>query len=1250
MKRLLVGISLFAIVSAATYVAINSGEKLWFAVAATGVLGIAGMVLCLKRSRYAALFAAITLLMITGAAHGLHVISGTVDSDATGHIAYELRFEGPSLLPTLFGAVALLAFQGLLEIVERQPFQGMFSSMNLSWIKSAGPDATTVAHSTIGDRNTGQIAIGSGNTQIQFNTDIDSEIQSAADLLKDGKILSAKNAFSNLWKRYGSSLSDHQRYRISANLGIIASKTLQHQRAATLFDQAAELADDKNLADRWRAHAASQRGDRSAAVEIAQTVLDNDPTDKDAAALRILNDESSAETAEIRARLCEEIRNSIEVLHSCTVRESVHGRFELAERFAREANENHADNFDIQTELARAIVCRIQKKHGSHSRTEELSTVETEDLVYSIDLASAVIRSQTELDRTEVYSIRALARSLLGLRVEALADWAEAAASNKSIEKHLIPYALHLQEAGRKDDAIQLLKTALEKSSDLAGAIIYAELLRERNEPGDLNVAERALEDAIQKAVEVSSSDLCCALVELSQVLVGKANRFKDRLAETCRKLSDFGLRVVNCSFAIAQGNREEADFHASMAILELPTAADEYEVGQLAILFKQLERYAECANLLAGLCPTNRDSRQVRLLLDAARDAKLDTLVLQQSRGLRNHGVYAGYLVRSEAAVLSKYLAIDALTDLLDDFDRHCSGSSVLNWLRYVRSLAAVHIGYLEFVEPDPQKLPSAADIHLDDLSNLCKVLRYGAGIAVAIGQVYSLLRKNRSSPRIQQAFFALMSLADDHEQFDDPKTVCPGVAVLVTNASGVEKWYIIEDGDNPDSTQDEFAPDSAAVRPFIGKEVGDTVIFAHGPSADRFTIRQIMNKRNFTKVRIMETYPDAHPDDGFLIRYDTAGPDGEIDPRILGVQIGFWEERKAQSVEDYRRDVIPLVWLANAVNRPLASAWNHVAQTRELPFRVRSGEQNELDNVHETVSRNLPLVLGPTAAMTLLYTGFWRSMNSCGFDIVVPRAVLNDVWCLIADSPYRLDGGSTLRVLGDVPFIAEGNLEGWARHRFRVGQFLIWIQLNCRVVDCLALARISPARRELLEGLFGFSTASAIAVAADIGGALWTDDLPIAQVAREFGVAHRVWTLAVADECIANTSVEASVVLDLKTEMLGYGAVNLPLENAVFVLAGERTRWDPSEQPLRTICDWFANHRLRPEIVLGTLEELVVATHDNEMLWHQESATCRAMFSATRRRPDGDRLLRFLYARVPKLFRFEVVHQEKIRALIAK
>ena len=813
---------------------------------------------------------------------------------------------------------------------------------------------------------------------------------------------------------------------------------------------------------------------------------------------------------------------------------------------------------------------------------------------------------------------------------------------------------MRLHEAGREDEAIARLKPAVENCGDLTLASLYAELLHKRNDTGDRVTAALALSKTLKNAVDASSADLTTAFVDLASVSISAESSddsgFFDLLEQTRGRLSDIGWRTVLANAALAAGDETEADLQASLAILAFPTASHEFETGQLAITLNQLGRNAECANLMNSLCLPDRDSQQIRMLLEAAHNAELDELVLEHSRHLREHGVYVERLLKNEAAVLARYLAIDQLTELLKDAGGNCSSPAVLSWIRFMRSLAAVDVGRLELVESDPSRLPMAGDLHVENLANFSKVMRFGPGYREGIDQLYALMRTDRGAVIPQQVFFALMSLGGDQETIHDPDTVCSGAAVFVTQSSGPDRWCIIEEGEKADPTQNEFAVDSPVVKPLLGKRAGESAVVTSGLSTNTLTVRRIVDKRNYSKMRIMESYPDSHPDDGFLLRFDAAGPDGKLDPRILGVQMRYWEDEKRQQIEFYRQHVVPLSWIARAANRPLASAWMHVTRTVDLPLRIVVGTEKEISQAAEALQSDLPLVLEPTAAMTILYTGFWKCLKNTGIEIIVPMAVLNDVWCLIADSPYQSDGGSTLQVAGDRAYAEDGNLEGWARHRWRVGLFLLWLQRDCRLVDCLPLAKIAPQRRKTLINVFGFSATSAIAVAADSRAALWTDDLAVASAAAEFGVSHRVWTPAVADDCVTRGTVDESEALALRTDMLSYGAINLPLDPAVLLQAGERAQWDPRESPLQGICRWFANPDLVAGFVLQVLTASLSALHQRDLMWHQEEATCLAMFRATSQRPDGNALLKALHQEIPNLFRLEVIHQDRVQGLIKR
>lgn len=101
--------------------------------------------------------------------------------------------------------------------------------------------------------------------------------------------------------------------------------------------------------------------------------------------------------------------------------------------------------------------------------------------------------------------------------------------------------------------------------------------------------------------------------------------------------------------------------------------------------------------------------------------------------------------------------------------------------------------------------------------------------------------------------------------------------------------------------------------------------------------------------------------------------------------------------------------------------------------------------------------------------------------------------------------------------------------RQQQRVDTFLARIRSLVTVKPREGFARRRPEQREELIVLFGEPTAAAIGEAAATGAVLWTDDIAVAEVAKELVGEKRVWTQLVFRELVGQGDLPAEPYNDL-------------------------------------------------------------------------------------------------------------------------
>jgi hypothetical protein len=268
----------------------------------------------------------------------------------------------------------------------------------------------------------------------------------------------------------------------------------------------------------------------------------------------------------------------------------------------------------------------------------------------------------------------------------------------------------------------------------------------------------------------------------------------------------------------------------------------------------------------------------------------------------------------------------------------------------------------------------------------------------------------------------------------------------------------------------------------------------------------------------------------------------------------------------------------------------------------------------------------------------------------LIVPAALLNDIYCLLADERLDTEESGSMQVTGDTPYYLSHDVEAQARYRWRIGRFYLWLKKNCRIVGSRALATLEPAERTRLVGALGFSAASAIAIAADQNAALWTDEFIASKVAQVHSVQLRVWTLRLIEVLHERGAISEQQNNDTGCDLLASGSRHFLLPERIIARALERSSSDPNVWPLNGICRWFANGTTPPEVVLTTLCVFLKMLHSRTRLISQEDAVVDAVMRALSEHPAHVDIGVALIGQLETLFRFEIHYRGRPAARITQ
>lgn len=511
-----------------------------------------------------------------------------------------------------------------------------------------------------------------------------------------------------------------------------------------------------------------------------------------------------------------------------------------------------------------------------------------------------------------------------------------------------------------------------------------------------------------------------------------------------------------------------------------------------------------------------------------------------------------------------------------------------------------------------------------------------------------YELVRHHYNDATARQAYVGTIGVGDDrNDLFPDPATVAPACAVKYkADDSGEEKWVIVEDGIDPQSERQEIGADHLWAKEMAGKAVGEQFHLRRDPIQSRTaTIQGICSKYIYRKFEILDSWEDRFPEQFFIRKYTfPTKEDGSPDISLILKALDLKEQQKEEMHALYRDNPISATTFARFADAGLLESLSHLASEGTLPIRCCKGTTEELEQAEKAFANTGLLVLDPSALATLFFSGQYEHLQLLPGKCVVCESSLEEYLELQKKFANHAHGFA-VKFKGKYLFREDDPQERQRQER-RLAKFLGKIRSLVTMKSGESLAGVSPERREEMIGLFGQPTAESIAEAASTGAVLWTDDIAVAEVARERArVEKRVWT-----QLVFRSTADRDKYADLTLFLLQWRYFFTRVEPDVVLTACRIASWSPEAPPLKQVIEWLGALELKDFGAMQVCARALplVWKHGPEIC-QQESVT-RALVRAILGRKDGRRTVNFIANDLTQIFAGDTANSDRCRLAISE
>lgn len=1062
---------------------------------------------------------------------------------------------------------------------------------------------------------------------------VHAELDETKTLLLKGEISEAQLVLRRVRSRHWAELTPAQKARWLTLSGDISLRLGKDEEGAARLLEALDHTPDDEQALINGAVARQLLHDPNAAATLATRIRERFPSSAKAWAVSI----DTATTADDATALIREtpdyLRNSTEVTLAIACRPDLHASFpDALERAVQVAPEDVRPWYHLGAHCLQTEASKLDPSSWSAPVDTARLRRAVDALTRVVELAASEARQALQV---EALLRRASANALLGEMARIRADVDEANRIAPGSPRVMLARAQLLLEEGSFASAIPILRELVQREADEGVTLMLANVLWNRDEPGDRREATKMLQDCAERGDEdgsIHSRALDGLLAE------GRLDDARAFIAESEGRVPPTAYAVLEGRLALEAGARELASEAAMRALSFLQPEGSRRHVVWVSRLLVQLAHFQEALPLLARLTEHNADVDSVRALVFCASRLGRDSEVLAACARARAQGVDDPFLLSTELPLLDRYAPLQALALLEDITSRHPEqhGARV-----HLASLA-LRIGRMDLVEREIEHLPTVTVVdEPEEGAAVVQILSVSGRSSAAMAFAYDLLRRFFGSHHTHRAFYQAVLRRDrENETVEDitPHRAGPGAAVCLQEKGDRRlRWFVLEDSPVVAAgVEDEISSAHELWHRLNGRAVGDSIELSSGPGLTRKAqVVEIVSKTTFRFRDVMDRWQYRFPEhqEFWMIRVGNEET-GDFDPSQLLDVVRSRHERVQQVEDAYRSEGWPLSILGDALGIDTLRATLHAVASEGLPIRCCRGSLEEREAMLKALDAAEELVLDGTALGTIYALDLMDAFRAMGKKILIPHSLMAMARAFANDVRGSERAKASLGATEKGPVYHVHTEEEKQAFRSRTAAFLSGLEETVTVAPALELAGMNAQLRERLSAVLDESSLDSLAIATGAMRVLWTDDVVMAHIGQTETGTTSTWTQGMLIWLLKKGLIKEEDYTTASAKLVALGYTFTSLSPAVLAQAARLASWSVVTSPLKEAITQLGQPEVGPKdgAQLGAL--LVRDAFTEPLEIEQRQAVLFAVCNALASKPEADEAVRSFEFFLPRIF----------------
>jgi tetratricopeptide (TPR) repeat protein len=1001
------------------------------------------------------------------------------------------------------------------------------------------------------------------------------------EALKDARAknyTAAQCELARLREKGWDTLTNLQKYDVTANLAICCIALNEPFRAAELFLEAVKLKpnDERARTNVILAYALKECTDK--AHSIAAELMQEFPASTRVAALWISTAPRNAKLQDLESRLTDTLVEDLEVTVALGYAALFDDNLDRAEEYARHATSKAAGDprawllfgvvlvkkeIDISVGIDAKLVSPQQHKRLADAKEALDNAVNSARTDNSLPLLVSALVQRSNVNE------------LLGDSQGRKADIHEAFNIDSTRVDVKRNYAVLQASEGDTRAAIATFRSIPATHHDHGTRYLLGLLLAQRRNPGDKEEAIllfRAIGTTPGPVPPGLRSHVLHLCIELGDPvdLELNASAITDN-----EYLDDVERQVLECRVLIKKGDVAGAKVRISQLLQALPQSPADHSLLRLCEMLSDLKMYREAFPFWDKITARTEVPEMLhRRFLEAAYYSGEDDSFIKRCDLLRRTGLADSTILHAEVDVLEKY-DIESCIDILKEFV-HAHPDDVETSLRL--SVFGYRLGRADLIDTSASRMPDVQTVRPDVGLTVVKLQKMCGDPTYALEYAYVLARLHPGNPDAQRAMLFALHPFGPKPIIQEPHLVTRDTSIQYReDGSSPPEWLTIESCENPPRIFPSIAPESQLAKELIGKTVGENFILAENPLKDRHaTIVAIQSKHVHLYQSIMNNWQFRFPELPDVYSVRVVSEDGNVDLTAINQSIEQRNAHVKRALDAYSKLPVPVHMFSDALGVTDIDSVAYLARNPEVGVRCCGGSLEEREQAHDALQKADHVVVDISAIGTLLLLGELDHLQSMPGRIVVAQETINSLLEMLLEQTgvVEAESGVYTKVGTNFGFIPVSKDEKRARAQ-RLAEIVHFLRTHCEVASCRTLAKLPPQRRKELMDAFGLAGAQSIELAQAPKSVLWTDDWTVASFANGLG-ARRVWT-QIALFFLSERGLLSKVkVAESMAKLIAYGYDFTWTSELILEAAGRLSAWNPREWPLSGSIDQLRSNNI--------------------------------------------------------------------------